>query len=83
MGDYLNEMKQGNLGDENVRAALEHLVKFHRNPLIHPEQNIESADDAIALMNSIHTAIVQMLKVIPTDLVLEPVGGMQVNLPPR
>lgn len=77
MGDYLNEMKQCNFGDENVRAALDHLIKFHRNPLIHPEQNIESADDAIALMNSIHTAIVQMLKVIPADLdALERIGGM-------
>jgi len=77
MGDYLNEMKQGNFGDENVRAALDHLIKFHRNPLIHPEQNIESADDAIALMNSIHTSIVQMLKVIPADPdAIEQVGGM-------
>jgi len=77
MGDYLNEMKQGRFGDENVRAALDHLIKFHRNPLIHPEQNIESADDAIALMNSIHTAIVQMLKVIPLQVDdWEQVGGM-------
>jgi hypothetical protein len=62
MGDYLNEMKQKNFGDEIVRAAIEHLVKFHRNPLIHPEQNIETADEAIALMNGIHNVIVQMLK---------------------
>jgi hypothetical protein len=77
MGDYLNQMKQSNFGDENVRAALDHLIKFHRNPLIHPEQNIDSADDAIALMNSIHNAVVQMLKVIPADPdALEQVGGM-------
>jgi hypothetical protein len=70
-------MKQGNFGDEHVRAALDHLVKFHRNPLIHPEQNIETLDDAVALMNSIHTAVVQMLKVIPAEMeALEKVGGM-------
>lgn len=68
MGDYFNQMKHNNFGDEIVRGALEHLVKFHRNPLIHPEQNIENSDDAIALMNSIHNAMVQMLKVIPADL---------------
>jgi hypothetical protein len=77
MGNYLHEMKQGNFGDVNVRAALDHIVKFHRNPLIHPEQNIESSDDAIGLMNSIHTAVVQMLKVIPADPeALDMVGGM-------
>lgn len=77
MGDYLNEMKQGNLGDENVRAALDHLVKLHRNPLIHPEQNLDSSDDAIGLMNHIHTAIVQMLKVIPArPELMEKLGGM-------
>lgn len=76
MGDYLNEMKQGSFGDANVRAALDHLIKFHRNPLIHPEQNIETADEAIGLMNHIHTAIVQMLKVIPADFsALAEVGG--------
>jgi hypothetical protein len=68
MGDYLNEMKQRNFGDELVRAALKHLIDFHRNPLIHPEQNIESSDEAVALMNGIHNVIVQMLKVIPADL---------------
>lgn len=67
LGDYFNQMKQNNFGDEVVRGALEHLVKFHRNPLIHPEQNLESSHDAIALMNSVHNAIVQMLKVIPPD----------------
>jgi hypothetical protein len=77
MGDYLNEMKQKSYGNEIVRAALEHLVKFHRNPLIHPEQNIETADEAIALMNGIHNVIVQMLKAIPADLsAIETVGGL-------
>lgn len=78
MGDYFNQMKQNNYGDEIVRGALEHLVKFHRNPLIHPEQNIETSDHAIALMNSIHTVIVQMLKVIPFDFSAlgTPVGGL-------
>jgi hypothetical protein len=83
MGDYLNEMKQCNFGDELVRAALKHLIDFHRNPLIHPEQNIESTDEAVALMNGIHNVIVQMLKVIPADLSSfgREVGGVTINPP--
>ncbi|KRR18152.1 hypothetical protein CQ13_35450 [Bradyrhizobium retamae] len=81
IGDYLNEMKQKNFGDEIVRGAIDHLVKFHRNPLIHPEQNLETADEAIALMNSVHNAIVQMLKAIPMDLSAfgDPVGSIPTN----
>lgn len=79
MGDYLNEMKQRDFGDGLVRAALKHLVDFHRNPLIHPEQNIETVDEAVALMNGVHNVIVQMLKVIPADVdALNTVGAMPV-----
>ncbi|MBB4366750.1 hypothetical protein GGD65_007824 [Bradyrhizobium sp. CIR18] len=83
MGDYLNQMKQNNFGNENVRAALEHLVKFHRNPLMHPDQSLQNSDDAIALMNGIHTAMVQMLKAIPLpeEAIQHQVGGMPAPLP--
>ena len=53
---------------EDSRPTLEREINSaNDNPLIHPEQNIETADEAIALMNSIHNVIVQMLKVIPED----------------
>jgi hypothetical protein len=65
MADYLNEMNQKQVGDAKVKAALKDLKDLHRNPLIHPEHSLDSADEAIALMNGIHTVMVYMLKEIP------------------
>jgi len=76
MGDYLNEMDKLNVGDANVKAALKHLKDFHRNPLVHPDHSLDSIDDAIALMNGIHTVIVYMLKEIPTTSPSPAVGGV-------
>jgi hypothetical protein len=65
MGDYLKGMDERNAGNEKVKAALKDLKDLHRNPLIHPEHSLESADEAIALMNGVHTVMVHMLKEIP------------------
>jgi hypothetical protein len=65
MGDYLKEMNDKDVGDSKVKAALKDLKDLHRNPLIHPEHSLETADEAIALMNGIHTVMVYMLKEIP------------------
>lgn len=65
MGDYLKGLNDSNKGDIRVRSALKDLKDLHRNPLIHPEHSIDTTDQAIALMNSIHTVIVYMLKEIP------------------
>jgi hypothetical protein len=65
MGDYLNEMNAKGVGDSKVKSALKDLKDLHRNPLIHPEHSLETADEAIALMNGIHNVIVYMLKEIP------------------
>lgn len=63
MGDYINALQNGN---PHVIAALKSLKDLHRNPLIHPEHSIDSVDDAIAILNAVHTAVVAMLKEIPT-----------------
>jgi len=65
IGDYLAALRQHNAGDPKLLAALKDLKDLHRNPLIHPDQTLESIDEAIALMNGIHNAVVHMLKVIP------------------
>jgi len=65
MGDFLNQMDQRDAGDPNVKSALRDLKNLHRNPLIHPEHSLETADEAIALMNGVHTVMVHMLKEIP------------------
>lgn len=65
MGDYLNQLEQKSAGDEHVRSALKDLKNLHRNPLIHPDHTLETVEEAIALMNHIHTVILHMLKRIP------------------
>jgi hypothetical protein len=45
MGGYANCLKQKDLGvDERIYTALEQLVRLHRNPSIHPDQHISSAE---------------------------------------
>jgi len=75
MGDYLREMNERGIGDERVKAALKDLKDLHRNPLIHPEMSINNVDDAVALMNSVHTVIVGMLKGIPSTGTTPPLVG--------
>lgn len=84
MGDYLAEMDKADLGDTKVKAALRHLKDFHRNPLVHPEHSIESTDEAVALMNSIHTVIVNMLREIPeiAPLAAQSAAGAGGIIPP-
>lgn len=56
--------KQG-FGDPKVKTALRDLKDLHRNPLIHPEHSLNSAEEAIALMNGVHNVMVYMLQEIP------------------
>jgi hypothetical protein len=65
MGDYLKEMNAKKVGDPKVKSALKDLKDLHRNPLIHPEHTLETLDEAIALMNGIHTVMVYMLREMP------------------
>lgn len=85
MGDYLAEMNKRGVGDVKVMAALKDLKDLHRNPLIHPEHSLETADEAIALMNGVHTVLVYMLKeipvVAPAPAIAAP-GGVPAITPP-
>jgi hypothetical protein len=65
MGEYLRELDNNNFGDAKVRSALRDLKDLHRNPLIHPEHAISSAQEAMALMNGVHNVMVYMLQEIP------------------
>ena len=65
MGDYLKVLHDKNMGEPKVRSALKDLKDLHRNPLIHPDDTLESVDEAIALLGSIQSVVVHMLKVIP------------------
>ena len=64
MGDYIAALTNQGAGDPIVLSALKDLKDLHRNPLIHPEHTLE-IDEAIALLGSIQSVIVHMLKAIP------------------
>ena len=68
IGDYIKNLVEHGGSDEKLITALKGLKDFYRNPLIHPEESLDSIDDAIALMNLIQTVIVQMLKAIPEPI---------------
>lgn len=65
MGVYLSELKRLDLGKQSVIAHLQSIKDFHRNPLMHPEQSLDSIEQAIDLMSAIRCAIGYMLEEIP------------------
>jgi hypothetical protein len=65
IGDYLTALNKHNVGDAKIKSALRDLKDLHRNPLIHPEDSLDSVDEAIALLGSIQGVIIPMLKEIP------------------
>ena len=67
MGAYIRALESS--GDtkkapDEVVICLKNLKDLHRNPLMHPGQSIDNVDDALALINAIHTAITAMMKEI-------------------
>jgi hypothetical protein len=65
IGTYLRELDKLKVGDPRVKTALRDLKDLHRNPLIHPDQSLESADEAIDLLSAVRAVVGQMLKEIP------------------
>jgi len=65
IGAYIDAMKNHQVGNKVVFAALASLKDLHRNPVIHPEQHIDSIEDAIALHGSVCAAVGYMLKALP------------------
>ncbi len=65
IGDYIAALKTHNVGDLKVLSALKDLKDLHRNPMIHPEDTLESVDEAITVLGGIQSAIFHMLKVTP------------------
>lgn len=61
MGEYLNIMKTKNAGDAKVLSVLQSIKDLHRNPIMHPEERIETVDEAISLLSAIRASIGYML----------------------
>jgi hypothetical protein len=64
MGSYLSELKKLAAGTPATLSQLQALKDFHRNPLMHPDQSLESVEDAVDLMAAIRCSIGYMLKEI-------------------
>lgn len=62
---YIDSMKNHQVGDKKIFAALADVVRFHRNPVLHPEDTLDTKEEAIALLGSIFSVTMQMLKTIP------------------
>jgi hypothetical protein len=65
MGDYLAAMDKLGVGLPKVKAALTELKDLHRNPLMHPEDVLGTADEAIDLFGAVRACVGAMLKEIP------------------
>jgi hypothetical protein len=64
MGVYLNQLEKLGKGKKAVRAHLQSIKDFHRNPLMHPEQSLD-LEQALDLLAAIRSSIGYMLQAIP------------------
>lgn len=65
MGTMTSSMEQHDVGDINIRAALNNIRVFHRNPISHPDQHIGSSDEALGLYAAIRACMGYMLDKLP------------------
>lgn len=61
MGDYITILDKENT-DKRIIGALKSLKDLHRNPLMHPDESIDSIEEAISLQAAIRSAIGYMLE---------------------
>ena len=81
MGDYLKLLDEVDGADKKVIASLRDLKDLHRNPLAHPEDSLESIDEAIALLGAIQAVMVHMLKSLSPNprMLLSPIPSSEVS----
>jgi hypothetical protein len=65
MGIYIKLLDEKGLGEKRVRVALRDLKDLHRNPLIHPDHDLDTVEEAIDLLGAIRATIGAMLPSIP------------------
>ena len=65
MGNLVKTLKDKKLGHTPILSALESVIVFHRNPLAHPGDFIEDADEAVSLYAQIRSTVGYMLDELP------------------
>lgn len=68
MADFINGMRTRNVGDPRVIHALQALKDLHRNPLMHPDESLASAEEAINLYAAVRAAVGYMLNDMTGEL---------------
>lgn len=61
MGGYISWLEEAK-APEAILSCLRDLKNMHRNPLMHPDESIDTLDDAVALLNSVYVAMTEMLR---------------------
>ena len=85
MGTMIAHLRDNNLGDNQVRVALDNIKEFHRNPNSHPGDFIEDAEEAFSLVAAIRAAMGYMLDHLPHQPDLATIAGqwaIQADAPP-
>lgn len=83
MGSMLRDMNGG--GDSQIVVSLENIVRFHRNPNIHPGEYIEDAEEAFSLVAAIRAAMGYMLDklpMLPFNELMDGTTNIEINAPP-
>ncbi len=65
IGAYMDALKNNQINDKVLFATLANVRDHHRNPVLHPEDRLESTDEAIRLLGIINSSLGYMLKSIP------------------
>ncbi len=67
MGAYIEALKDVENVPKEIIVYLKSLKDLQRNPLMHPGESIDNVDDALALLNAVHTAITAMMREIASQ----------------
>ena len=79
IGAYIDAMKNAHFKDPKIFGAHASLKDFHRNPVLHPDDRLETVEEAIALLGVVNTVIAYMLNALrPAPLELTSPPGNEV-----
>ena len=56
MRNFFIELDKLHKGEKSLRSHLRSIKDFHRNPLMHPEQSLETVDEALDLLAAIRSS---------------------------
>lgn len=78
---YIDAMKGHGVKDEKpLFSSLADIAKFHRNPVLHPDDALENTEEAIALLGTIRSPLTYMLKKLPEpqlELTMQEANGSE------